>query len=279
MIKRVLITGGTGFIGRALAKRLEAKGADVWAVGRIAGNLTHAEETDAVFTAFGRFDYILHCADLHGDARWSVQHQADQILHNTAMALNVLESWRRHQPQARFVAMGSVLAYPRGLELVSEDQYWDGPPAPEISAYAVSKRLLSSGVSAVKLQHGLHGTTLILGNVYSYDGGDRSTRLVPTVLRQIRDGGDITLWTTGEERRPFIQIDDQVDRILAALDYGGDLLNVGPALSTTVAQMVEHLRIQTHHSGRVVYGREVGASCTMDTTRFDHWTHVAVARH
>jgi GDP-L-fucose synthase len=259
---RVLITGGTGFLGRALAQRIP----EAVVVGRRAYDLTDWEDTRDLFCRLP-LDYILHCADVHGNAQWSQQHQGEQYLQNTAITVNVLKAWHCCQPQARFVALGSAWAYPAVSHAVREEEYWDGPLHPPVRAYGLGKRLQSLGLSTLKQQYGLKGTTLILGNVYG--PGDRSARLIPSLIRQMQaDVPEITLWSDGKERRPFIYVDDQITGILQHLDYDGEVLNVGPPTCPTVREVTECLARQlVYPYAHLSYGDQSAPGCVFDHTR------------
>jgi GDP-L-fucose synthase len=253
-VKRFLITGGTGFIGGALAHRLiESYGANqVLAVGR-RFDLEDPLRAEELFSRHGRFDYIVHLADVQGNAAWSAAHAATQFLSNTAISWNVLRCWRRHQPDARLVTTSSLWAYPEAEAVASEDRYWSGRMHLPTEHYGLGKKIMSVGIEAHKRQYAMHGTTLVLGSVYG--PGDHSTHVIPSLIRRMRESPErLEVWGGGEERRQFIYIDDQIEGIVRHLDYDGELLNVVADATHTIADVVRILIGLLDYRGQIVFG-------------------------
>jgi GDP-L-fucose synthase len=258
-VSRFLITGGTGFIGRALARRLaDSHGAqNVVAVGR-RFDLEQPGPADALFSGHGPFDYIVHLADVQGNAAWSAANAASQFMRNSAISLNVLRCWRAFQPQARMVTASSLWAYPESTPLASEDQYWSGRMHQPTEHYGLGKKIVSIGIEVHKRQYAMHGTTLVLGSVYG--PGDHSTHVIPSLIRRMRESPDrLEIWSDGSERRQFIYIDDQIEGILRHLDYDGELLNVAADTVHSVADVMNALVRILDYRGEIVYGT-AGAS-------------------
>jgi len=253
-VSRFLITGGTGFIGAALARRLaDSHGSsNVLAVGR-RFDLEQPGPADALFSGHERFDYIVHLADVQGNAAWSAANAATQFMRNTAISCNVLRCWRAFQPQARMVTASSLWAYPEGASVASEDQYWSGRMHVPTEHYGLGKKIVSVGIEAHKRQYGMHGTTLVFGSVYG--PGDHSTHVIPSLIRRMLETPDrLEIWSDGSERRQFIYIDDQIEGIIRHLDYDGELLNVGTETVHSLADVVNALVRILDYKGAVVYG-------------------------
>jgi GDP-L-fucose synthase len=253
-VKRFLITGGTGFIGSALARRVaEIHGAqNVLAVGR-QFDLEQPAPADQLFASYGRFDSIVHLADVSGHAAWSAENAASQFMRNTAISWNVLRCWRAFQPQARMVTTSSLWAYPESATVASEDQYWTGRMHRPTEHYGLGKKIMSTGIEAHKRQYGMHGTTLALGSVYG--PGDHTTHVIPSLIRRMRESPDrLEIWSDGTERRQFIYIEDQIEGIVRHLDYDGELLNVVTDTVHSVAEVVHLLAGILDYRGSIVFG-------------------------
>ena len=253
-MSQFLITGGTGFIGSALARRLreDPHGHRVVAFGR-QFDLEDRAQAEALFRDHGAFDYVLHLADVQGNAQWSVAHAAEQFMRNAAISWNVLRCWHAFQPEARLVTASTLWAYPEQVATASEDHYWDGRMHGPTEHYGLGKKFMTAGIEAHKRQYGLRGTTLVLGSVYG--PGDHTTHVIPSLIRRMRESPDrLEVWSDGTERRHFVYIDDQIEGILRHLDYDGELLNVGVDTTHTIAEIVGVLVDLMDYRGQVVYG-------------------------
>ncbi len=252
-MSRFLITGGKGFIGRHLTRFLQERfepGA-VTSVGR-EFDLREPARARELFQSFGPFDYIIHLADVQGDARWSAQNAAAQFLANAKISVNVLEAWLLCQPQARLVCVSSLWAYPEALAEAAEKDYWNGRLHRPTEHYGLVKKFLGVGLEACKRQHGLKGTALVLGSVYGPE--DSTTHVIPSLLTRMRQNPDrLEIWGDGTETRDFIYVEDQVRGIFHHLDYNGELLNISSGRACSIRQVVDILARLMDYKGRIVF--------------------------
>jgi GDP-L-fucose synthase len=248
-----LITGGKGFIGRHLTRVLGERetGHSVKAVGR-EFDLTDPSRVRELFHDFGLYDYVIHLADVQGNARWSAENAATQFLTNAKISLNVLEAWTRWQPQSRLICFSSLWAYPEEVTDATEKNYWNGRMHRPTEHYGLNKKILGTGLEASKRQHGLKGTVLVLGSVYGPE--DATTHVIPSLLTRMRQNPDLLeIWGDGSETRDFIYIEDQLQGIVQHLDYDGELLNISSGHSSSIREIVEILVRLMDYKGRVVF--------------------------
>jgi nucleoside-diphosphate-sugar epimerase len=253
-VRRVLLTGATGFVGSHLARALRSSSNYSLTIVPRAVDLVDRQAVRAAFAAIEPVDYIIHAADLGGDARWASTHAATQLLINAGMSLNLLDAWRDFHRQARLVGLSSLWAYPASAIEVREERYWDGRMLEVTEHYGLSKKLLGTGIQAMQKEHGMRGTMLVLGNVYG--PGDRSSRVVPSLIhRMLARPKTLEVWGDGTETRDFVYIDDQVEGILRHLDYDGDLLNVTTGKQASIREVVSILTRITNFKGEVSYSK------------------------
>jgi GDP-L-fucose synthase len=254
-MSRFLITGGKGFVGKHFSQRaIELWGAgNVTSVGR-EHDLRDPVQAGKLFQKHGSFDYILHFADVAGNAQWSAQHAAEQFCANAHISVNVLDAWRRLQPQARLICFSSIWAYPEATTLATESEYWDGRLHQPTEHYGVHKKFLGVGLEACKRQYGLKGTSLVLGSVYGPE--DLTSHVIPSLLTRMRQNPNrLEIWGDGSETRDFIYVDDQIEGILRHLDYNGQLLNIGSGRSYSIREVVETLTRLTGYRGDIIYDK------------------------
>jgi len=271
-MSRFLVTGGKGFIGRNLAAYLNRQPDQhsVVVIGR-EFDLRETARAAAAFKDSGTFDYIVHLADVQGDARWSAQNAATQFMANVRITLNVLEAWQVWQPQARLISLSSLWAFPESVVEAHESDYWNGRMHKPTEHYGINKKILGVGMEAFKRQHGLKGTSLVLGSVYG--PGDSTTHVIPSILKRMQENPNLLeIWGDGTATRDFIFIEDQINGILQHRDYDGELLNIGTGTSYSIRQVVEILARLMDYKGKIVYdaskgGAVVNRSINVDLAR------------
>ena len=252
-MSRFLVTGGKGFIGKHLTRFLQTRFDPglVTSVGR-EFDLQVPIKVRELFQGFGAFDYIIHLADVQGNASWSAQHAAAQFFANAQISLNVLEAWQLWQAQARLICLSSLWAYPETVADAGEKDYWNGRMHRPTEHYGLNKKFLGTGLDACKRQHGLKGTALVLGSVYGPE--DLTTHVIPSLLARMRQNPDLLeIWGDGTETRDFIYIEDQVEGIFRHLDYNGELLNISSGNAVSIKQVVDILARLMDYKGRIVY--------------------------
>jgi GDP-L-fucose synthase len=252
-MSRFLVTGGRGFIGKNLTRFLQERfdASQVKSVGR-EFDLREPARARELFQDFGAFDYIIHLADVQGDARWSAQNAATQFMANAKMSLNVLEAWQLWQAQARLICLSTLWAYPEAVVEAEEKDYWNGRMHRPIEHYGLNKKFLGVGLEACKRQHGLKGTALVLGSVYGPE--DSTTHVIPSLLARMRQNPDLLeIWGDGTETRDFIYVEDQVRGIFEHRDYNGELLNISSGKAYSIRQVVDILAGLMNYKGRIVF--------------------------
>jgi GDP-L-fucose synthase len=252
-MSRFLVTGGKGFIGKHLTRFLQGRfdAGLVTSVGR-EFDLREPTRVRELFQGFGAFDYIIHLADVQGNARWSEQNAAAQFLANAKISLNILEAWQLWQAQARLICLSSLWAYPEAVVEAEEKDYWNGRMPRPTEHYGLNKKFLGVGLDACKRQHGLKGTALVLGSVYGPE--DLTTHVIPSLLTRMRQNPDLLeIWGDGTETRDFIYVEDQVRGIFEHRDYNGELLNISSGKAYSIRQVVEILIRLMDYKGKIVF--------------------------
>jgi GDP-L-fucose synthase len=228
---RVLVTGGTGFLGTALVRQLHADGHAVTTLGSRDADLTRPEPL-ARF-AGERFDVIYHLAAWTQAGDFCLRHPGEQWLANQQINTAVLAWWQQHQPQGKFVAMGTSCSYAPDLPLI-EEEYLNGSPIESLYTYAMTKRMLLIGLRALAAEFGLRYLYLVPSTLYGpgYHTDGRQMHFIFDLIRKLlvakAGSHPAVLWGDGHQKRELIHVDDFVDatlRLTAAVE--NDIVNVG----------------------------------------------------
>lgn len=255
--KNILITGGTGFFGKNAAPILREMGAKVTATGRNY-DLTSWEKAETIFNS-DKFDLIIHGAAFQGAGDFTLRYPADQFFKNNLIHTNTLECWKRFQPQAKLIGIGSTCSYP-DKPVLSEEDYFTGPLHPSVEIYGLTKCNLQMGIKAYKSQYGLNGTVVVFATLYGpHDEFDISrSHVVSALIQKFCDAKkkslpEVEVWGDGTQTRELIYVEDQLHGLLNVSDYDGDLINIGTGTETKISDLAAMIKSITGYKGNVVY--------------------------
>jgi GDP-L-fucose synthase len=258
--KRIVVTGGAGFVGSAVCEQLTQSGAAEVVVPRSRDyDLTSAEATRQLF-ADATPNVVIHLA---AEAGGITAHRANPgrfFYANLAMGLHLIEQARVSGIE-KFVLIGSAASYPKFAPVPTrEEDLWEGYPEDSEAPYGVAKRSLLVMLQAYRKQYGLNGINLIPVNIYGPgDNFDLTTaHVIPALVRRFIEArdkgtGPVVAWGSGSASREFLYVDDAARGIvLAAERYNGELpVNLGTSRETTIRQLVELIAELTGYHGEI----------------------------
>ncbi len=241
----ILITGGTGFVGKHLQSELRRRGISFFCFSRDQFDLTRWEQAQAVFERNRHATALIHLAGFQAAGEFPGRHPAEQLFVNNLIHTHVLECWRRFIPQARLFALGSSCAYPTNAAKLTEPVLLDGPVHGSVYAYASTKRLLYTGILAYNDQYGLDGSFLIPATLFGeHDDFNPATAHVPGALigkfvRAVReDLPEVEIWGDGSQVRDFLDVKEFVRALLLLLGRcQRDIVNVCPGAGTSIREL------------------------------------------
>jgi len=262
--RRVMVTGGAGFLGSAVVGALRAAGADEIFVPRSRDyDLRKATDIDRAL-ADGRPDLIVHLAAVVGGIGANRANPGRFFYDNAIMGIQLMEQ-ARLAGVAKFVSVGTVCAYPKFTKVpFKEEDLWDGYPEETNAPYGLAKKMLLVQGQAYRDQYGFNSIYLLPVNLYgpgdNYDPGN--SHVIPALIKKCvdaRDRGDafIEVWGTGSASREFLYVDDAARGIvLAAERYdGGDPVNLGVGHEITIRELVELIVKLTGFEGEIRWDR------------------------
>jgi len=244
---RILLTGGAGFLGRAVVDRLAARGAtDVFIPRRRDYDLT--KEADVVrLYRDAKPDVVIHLAAEVGGIGANQANPGRYFFANMAMALHLIEAARRHGLE-RFVQTGTICAYPKFTPVpFREEDLWNGYPEETNAPYGVAKKAALVMLDAYRRQYGLKSAYLLPVNLYGpRDNFDlQNSHVIPALIRKCvearRAGAShITCWGTGAASREFLFVDDAADGLVRAAEVMDEPepINLGTGMEITIRDLV-----------------------------------------
>jgi GDP-L-fucose synthase len=256
--RKVLVTGGTGFLGRAVCAALEKRGADFVAAGSAHGDLTTMHGTQKAFAC--QPAVVIHCAALCRGIGANRAQPYDFAAVNLAMSLNVVAECLR--ANAKLVAIGSVCSYPKHCPApFAEADIWNGYPEETNAPYGNAKRMLLELTQAAHRQYGLRAAVVVPTNLYGpHDNFDlQSSHVIPAMIRRFIEAGDgdVTCWGTGTATREFLYVEDAAEAIVRAaerIDVPRPI-NVGSGEEIGMVDLAAKVADAVGYRGRITWDR------------------------
>jgi GDP-L-fucose synthase len=260
--KRVLVTGGSGFLGGPVVAALSSHDvADVAAPRSSQYDLRDHEAVRAVL-ADTRPDVVIHLAAVVGGIGANMDSPGAFFHDNAIMGIQLIEESRRAGIE-RFVCLGTVCAYPKHAPVpFSEEDLWNGYPEETNAPYGLAKKMLLVQLQAYRQQYGFEGIYLLPVNLYgprdNFD--ERTSHVIPALIKKCEDavasGADsIVCWGTGSASREFLYVDDAAEGIVtAAARYSGaEPVNLGSGEEISIAGLTELIAELVGFTGEIVW--------------------------
>jgi GDP-L-fucose synthase len=253
---KVLVTGGTGFLGRHLVPDLQRQGAEVTIINSKNCNLV--EKQNLLQFKGTKFDRIYHLAAWTRAGDFCLYHKGEQWIINQQINTNVLWFWREFQPNAVMIAMGTGCAYPPELDL-KEENYMVGEPDSDLYTYAMTKRMLYTGLLALNHQFQMQYRHLIPSTLFGPKFDREDSHFIFDLIKKIvagkTQGKPVALWGTGNQIRELIYIEDAVRLINLATEHcPNDLLNLGSGIGFSIRQYAEMIcEIVGYDPAKILY--------------------------
>jgi len=260
--KRVVVTGGAGFLGRFVVQKLREQNSRHVFVPRSAEyDLCEKEDVDRLFDA-ARPQVIIHLAAVVGGIGANRMHPGRFFYDNAMMGLQMIEGARRHGLE-KFVCLGTVCSYPKFTPVpFQEENIWNGYPEETNAPYGLAKKMLLVQLEAYRQEYGLQGIYLIPVNLYGpRDNFDLETgHVIPALIRKCveakRAGApQLVVWGTGQATREFLYVEDAAEAIvLAAEKYEqAGPMNLGSGQEVSIRDLVEMIQAMTGYAGEVIW--------------------------
>ena len=246
--KSIVVTGGAGFLGRAVCQRLQALGASDVLIPRRAGfDLTTVAGVERLYTEM-RPQIVLHLAAEVGGIGANMMNPGRYFYANMAMAMHLIEGARRYGVE-KFLQTGTICAYPKFTPVpFQEENLWNGYPEETNAPYGIAKKAAMVMLDAYRIQYGLKSAYVLPVNLYGpHDNFDLQTsHVIPALIRKCVEAQraralHIECWGNGSASREFLYVDDAADGLVRAAEVMNvpEPINLGTGNEIIIRKLVE----------------------------------------
>ena len=258
--KRIAVTGGAGFLGRAVVDKLRERGCEDPFVPRSIDFDLREDDGVRGFLQAARPQVLIHLAAVVGGIGANRENPGRFLYDNLIMGTRLIEEARKAGVE-KFVCVGTICAYPKFTEVpFREETLWDGYPEETNAPYGLAKKLLLVQLQAYRQQYGFNGIYLLPVNLYG--PGDNfdpaSSHVIPALIRKCveatQEGRDrIDCWGTGRATREFLYVDDCAEGILLATERydDADPVNLGSGGEISIHDLATRIATLTGFDGRL----------------------------
>jgi len=264
--KRVVVTGGGGFLGKAVIDLLKrrSKGVKIYTPTSEDYDLRKAVSIKRLL-AKTKPHYVIHLAAVVGGIGANRKNPGRFFYDNIMMGVELMEQARKANVQ-KFVAIGTICAYPKYTKVpFKEDDLWNGYPEETNAPYGLAKKMLLVQSQAYRAQYGFNSIYLLPVNLYGPNDNflpQFSSHVIPALIKKCFDAKlkgrkHITVWGTGKVTREFLYVEDAARGIILATEKydKSDPVNIGAGFEISIKDLVDKIVKLTGFKGDVVWDR------------------------
>ena len=263
--KKILVTGGAGFLGSNVVKKLLAAGAKKENIIIPRSRETDLRVWENCLSITKDVDVIIHLAATVGGIGYNMNNPGSLFYDNAIMGIQLMEAARQNNV-GKFVAVGTICAYPKFTPVpFQEKDLWSGYPEETNAPYGLAKKMMLVQAQAYRQQYGYNAIYLLPVNLYG--PGDNfnpdSSHVIPALIKKFVDAiesgsNTVEVWGTGAASREFLYVEDAARAIvLAAERYeSGEPVNIGSCMEISIKDLVELISELTGFEGEIIWDTE-----------------------
>jgi len=261
---RFIVTGGAGFVGNLVVKKLKSKGAKEIFVPRSKDyNLVEKDSVERMYRDFPA-DVVIHLAAKVGGIGANRAKPGEFFYENLMMGIQLMEQARLNKVK-KFVAIGTICAYPKFTPVpFREDDLWNGYPEETNAPYGLAKKMFLVQSQAYRQQYGFNSIFLLPVNLYGPgDNFDLETsHVIPAMIRKFSEAkksnaGSAVLWGDGSPTREFLYVEDCAEGITLATERyeKPDPVNIGSSMEISMNDLAWKIKEKIGFKGEIVWDR------------------------
>ncbi len=258
--RRIVITGGAGFLGNYVIEGLQRRGCKNILVPKIEDyDLVQMDNIVRMYSDM-KPDIVIHLAAVVGGIGANREHPGEFFYKNLMMGVQLIEQGRLNNIE-KFIAIGTICAYPKFTPIpFMEEDLWDGYPEETNAPYGLAKKMLLVQSQSYRAEYGFNSIFLLPVNLYG--PGDNfdpaSSHVIPALIKKCveaieSDADHIECWGTGKVSREFIYAADAAEGILLATEHynGFEPVNIGAGFEITIKELAEKIVKLTGFGGEI----------------------------
>jgi len=262
--KRILVTGGAGFLGSFLTEKLRERGVSERDIRISRSKATDLRRWENCVKAVKDMDVVIHLAARVGGIGYNQAYPASLFYDNAIMGIQMMEAARQEGVE-KFVALGTVCAYPKFTPVpFKEEDLWNGYPEETNAPYGLAKKMLLVQSQAYRRQYGFNAIFLLPVNLYG--PGDNfdleSSHVIPALIRKFTEAvqdnrREVGVWGSGEVSREFLYVEDAAEGIALATERYNkpEPVNIGAGFEIKIKDLVKLIAELTGFSGEIRWDR------------------------
>lgn len=258
--KKVLVTGGGGFLGARVVEELKKGGVKKIVVPKSSD--CDLRKYDNCYRVTKGVDLVIHLAAKVGGIGYNMENPATLYYDNLLMGTYLMEAARLNKV-GKFVAIGTVCAYPKYTPVpFKEDDLWNGYPEETNAPYGLAKKMLLVQAQAYRKQYGFNAIYLLPVNLYG--PGDKFdaavSHVIPALIKKFCDAKKadlscVTVWGTGKATREFLYVDDAAKGIILASEKYNkpEPVNLGSSFEISIEELAKKISKLVGYKGKIVF--------------------------